>query len=208
MIVCCHTEILKPWSDDELQQRLEFIPDRIRQQLLLKKNHLDVQLSVAGNLLILALLKHFGIGLTLVEIVYNDYQRPYFNGGFDFNISHSGNRVIGCATLNGKVGVDIEVMKPVDLDYDDYFTANEQQKIRAAKDPGTEFFKYWTRKEAVLKALGTGVHTPLPDIDVSADELCYNSETYYLTPIDIAAGYHGCIAHTVKQEISVNQLSV
>jgi 4'-phosphopantetheinyl transferase len=206
MIVCYHTEIREPWTSNELEQKLALIPEGIKQKILLKKNHLDVQLSASGNLLILELLKYFKADLTLAEIAYNDYQRPYFNDGFDFNISHSGNRVIACATLSGKVGIDIEVMKPVDLNYDDYFTPAEQQHIRAAQNPDAEFFKYWTRKEAVLKAVGMGVHTPLLDIDVSADEVSYQGETYFLSAIDIDPYYNGCIAHTVKQEIILKSL--
>jgi 4'-phosphopantetheinyl transferase len=206
MIVCYHAEITKLWTSSELEQKLALIPEGIKQKLLLKKNHLDIQLSIGGNLLILELLKYFKADLTLAEIAYNDYQRPYFNDGFDFNISHSGNRVIACATLTGKVGIDIELMKPVDLNYDDYFTPAEQQQIRAAQNPDNEFFKYWTRKEAVLKAIGTGVYTPLLDIDVSADEISYQGETYYLSAIDIGAAYKGCIAHTVKQEISIQKI--
>jgi 4'-phosphopantetheinyl transferase len=206
MIVCYHAEITKPWTGNELEQKLALIPEGIKQKILLKKNHLDVQLSASGNLLILELLKHFKVGLTLAEIAYNDYKRPYFNDGFDFNISHSGNRVIACATLTGKVGIDIELMKPVDLNYDDYFTPAEQQQIRAAQNPDDGFFRYWTRKEAVLKAIGTGVYTPLLNIDVSADEVSYQGETYYLSAIDIGAAYNGCIAHTVKQEILIMQI--
>lgn len=208
MIVCYHTEIREPWTSNELEQKLALISEGIKQKILLKKNHLDVQLSASGNLLILELLKYFKAELTLAEIAYNDYQRPYFNDGFDFNISHSGNRVIACATLTGKVGIDIELMKPVDLNYDDYFTPAEQQHIRAAQNPNVEFFKYWTRKEAVLKAVGTGVHTPLLDIDVSADEVSYQGETYFLSAIDIDPNYSGCIAHTVKQKITIEKLSV
>jgi 4'-phosphopantetheinyl transferase len=206
MIICYHTEILSPWTNDELQQKMELIPDGIKRQILLKRNHLDMQLSVCGNLLILALIKHFEVDLTLAEIVYNDYQRPYFNDGFDFNISHSGNRVVGCATLNGKVGIDIELMKPINLNYNDYFTPTEQQNIRTAKNPDTEFFNYWTRKEALLKAVGTGVFTPLLDIDVSANSFIYMGDNYHLSPIDIAVDYKSCIAYTIDQEIVVKAI--
>jgi 4'-phosphopantetheinyl transferase len=199
MIFCYHTEILSPWANDELQQKMELIPDGIKRQILLKRNHLDVQLSVCGNLLILALIKHFEVDLTLAEIVYNDYKRPYFNDGFDFNISHSGNRVVGCATLNGKVGIDIELTKPINLNYDDYFTTTEQQKIRTAKNPDTEFFNYWTRKEALLKAVGTGVYTY---------SFIYKGDNYHLSPIDIAADYKACVAYTAEQEISIQEFFI
>jgi 4'-phosphopantetheinyl transferase len=169
---------------------------------------LDVQLSVSGNLLLLELIKHFGLDLNLSDLLYGEYQRPYFNGDFDFNISHSGNRVICCATLDGKLGIDIELINPVTINYDDYFTPTEQANIRSTQNPDAEFFKYWTRKEAVLKAVGTGVYTPLLDIDVSADEVSYKGETYYLSTVDIHDDYKGCIAHNFKQEISLKQVSL
>jgi 4'-phosphopantetheinyl transferase len=208
MIVCYHTEITRPWTDNELQERLSLLPENIQKPILLKRNHLDVQLSVTGNLLLIELIKHFCLDLKLTELFYNEYQRPYFNSDFDFNISHSGNRVICCATLEGKVGIDIELMQPIAINQEDYFTPTEQANIRAAKDPDNEFFKYWTRKEAVLKAVGTGVYTPLLDIDVSADEVIFKNDIYYLSTIEIDPTYKGCLAHSVKREISVENILI
>jgi 4'-phosphopantetheinyl transferase len=206
MIVCYHTQITQPWTDAELQQKAAGIPQAIMQKILQKRNHLDVQLSVTGNLLLAKLIKHFKLDVTLDDIVYNAYQRPCFNTGVDFNIAHAGNRVICCATSHGKVGTDIELIKPININHGDYFTAAEQQSIRTATNPGTAFFKYWTRKEAVLKAIGTGLYTPLLDIDLSADEISYQGEKYYLSPIDIAPDYKGCIAYTVSQDIVIYPL--
>jgi 4'-phosphopantetheinyl transferase len=208
MILCYHTEITQPWTDGELQERLSLLPDSIKKLILSKRNHLDVQLSVSGNLLLIELIRYFGLDLKLTDRKYGEYQRPYFNSDFDFNISHSGNRVICCATLAGKVGIDIELIQPVTINYEDYFTPAEQAKIRAAQNPDAEFFKYWTRKEAVLKVIGTGVYTPLLDIEVSADEVEFKGETYYLSAITVNDGYKGCIAHTVRQKIILKYFTV
>ncbi|MES2377813.1 MAG: 4'-phosphopantetheinyl transferase superfamily protein [Bacteroidota bacterium] len=208
MTICYHTEITQPWKDNELQERLSLLPDSIKKPILSKRNHLDVQLSVQGNLLLLELIKYFSLDLKLTDLLYGEYQRPYFKSDFDFNISHSGNRVICCATLEGKVGIDIELMQPIAINQEDYFTPTEQANIRAAKDPDNEFFNYWTRKEAVLKAVGTGVYTPLLDIDVSTDEVSYKGLTYHLSTIDIDPTYKGCLAHSVKREISVENILI
>ena len=208
MIAGYHTQITESWPEEELHYKLNLLPQSLRDKIMTKRQHLDVQLSVTGNILLLKLIEHFGLDLTLENLQYSEYQRPYFAGGFDFNISHSGNRVICCGTIKGKLGVDIELMKPVTLNYDDYLTAAEQKNIRAAKNPHTEFFKYWTRKEAVLKAIGTGVYTPLLDIDVSDDEVHYGDEVYYLSPIDIDADFAGCLAHSVQQDIVLKKIIV
>ncbi|HWZ35433.1 MAG TPA: 4'-phosphopantetheinyl transferase superfamily protein [Mucilaginibacter sp.] len=208
MIVGYHTQIKKDWTDDDLHHKLSLLPQFLQDKILCKHQHLGIQLSVAGNLLLLKLIDHFKLNLRLDNLQYGQHQRPYFDGGFDFNISHSGNRIICCGTIDSKIGVDIELMKPTGVDYDDYFTNTEQQNIRAAKNPKTEFFKYWTRKEAVLKAIGTGVCAPLLDIDVSDDEVVYQNETFHLMPIEINDDFAGYVACDVKQGVLIKKVEV
>lgn len=207
MIAGYHTQITHNWTDDDLNHKLNLLPQKLRDKIMLKRQQRDRQLSVAGYLLLLKLIEHFGINLKLDDLQYNPYQRPGFDG-FDFNISHSGDRVICCATDTGKLGVDIELINPVAINYDDYFIRAEQQNIRAAANPDMAFFKYWTRKEAVLKAVGTGVYTPLLDIDVSADKVAYQTEVYYLSTIEIDAAFAGCIACTIPQELLLKKVEV
>lgn len=208
MIVGYHTQITQNWTPDDLAYKLNLLPKPLRDKITAKRQHLDVQLSVTGKLLLLKLIDHFGLDLKLDDLLYGPYQRPYFAGNFDFNISHSGNRVICCGTTTGKVGIDIELMKSVAINYDDYFTTTEQQNIRAAKNPDAAFFKHWTCKEAVLKAVGTGVYTPLLEIDASADEVVYRNEIYYLSKIDIDVDFSGCVAYDVKQDIILKEVEI
>lgn len=208
MIAGYHTQITKKWTDDDLNHKLSLLPQKLREKIMSKRQQLDLQLSVTGYLLLLKLIEHFGSDLKLDDLQYNLHQRPGFAGGFDFNISHSDNSVICCATDTGKLGVDIELIKPIAINYDDYFTIAEQQNIRAAETPDIAFFKYWTRKEAVLKAVGTGVYTPLLDIDVSTDKVVYQNEVYYLSPIDIDTAFAGCLACTKKQELLLKKVEV
>ncbi|MES2807263.1 MAG: 4'-phosphopantetheinyl transferase superfamily protein [Bacteroidota bacterium] len=200
MIACFHTEITSEWTDEELRQKAALIPDAIIKAILAKRNHLDIQLSVSGYLLLLKLIKYFKADVTLHDIIFNTYKRPGFNKDLDFNISHSGNRVICCATNEGKVGIDIEQVKPITINLDDYFNPAEQQYIRAAQNPESELINYWTRKEAVLKAIGTGVFTPLLDIDVSTDTVISTNEICYLYTVGIDLAYKCNIAATVVQE--------
>ncbi|WP_214070011.1 4'-phosphopantetheinyl transferase superfamily protein [Mucilaginibacter sp. dw_454] len=208
MIVCYHTQITKNWTDDDLHHKLALLPQTLQDKIISKRQPLDVQLSVTGILLLLRLIDHFKLDLKLDGLQYDEYQRPYFNGDFDFNISHSGNRVICCGATTGKVGIDIEQISTININYDDYFTIAEQQNIRAAKNTNNEVFKYWTRKEAVLKAAGTGIFTPLLDIDVSVHKVVFQDRVYHLLPIDIDADFAGCIACSVLQEVVLKELDV
>ena len=121
--------------------------------------------------------------------------RPYFDYGPDFNTAHSGNMVICCGTDIGRIGIDIEQVKEIELaDYNDYFTPNEWDKI---KHDG--FYDFWTRKEAVLKAIGTGFHTTSSSVDVSGESLTYDGITYYVKPLDISQDYKCHIATTYAE---------
>lgn len=175
-----------------------------------KRQWMDRQLNISGKLLLMDILKRFGLDdrLSLNDVQYNAYERPYFSGsGFDFNIAHSGNIVVCCGVFENKVGVDIEQVKQVDLTgYDDHFTPNEWERINSNIDPYNAFYDCWTRKEAVLKATGTGLHTPLAAIDVSNDIVIYDEITYYLQMLNIDPGYKCCVAVTIPKNIDLYQL--
>jgi len=197
MITCYYTEIKHQWSEQELADKLILLPEKLQQQALRKRQWIDRQLSIAGKLLLLHRLQERNSKYTLDDLKYNKFHRPYLESGFDFNIAHSGSMVVCCDTDTGSAGIDIEQVKEIDLhDYEDYFTLNEWQQINNYTDRYDGFYNFWTRKEAVLKAIGTGFHTPLSSVDVSGESLVYDDITYYITPLFIDTGYKCHIAAT------------
>lgn len=197
MVICCYTEIKHQWSEPELADNLTLLPSNLQQQALRKRQWIDRQLSVAGKLLLLNLLKEFNSNFTLSDLKYNTYHRPYFNTEFDFNIAHSGNMVICCGTGTGQIGIDIEQIKEIDLnDYLNYFNKNEWNIIDHYPNRFDGFYNFWTRKEAVLKAIGSGFHTPLSSVDVSDENLVYDDITYHIQPLEIDQNYKCHVATT------------
>jgi 4'-phosphopantetheinyl transferase len=197
MITCCYTEIKEEWTQQELSGKLTLLPERFRLQSMRKRQWIDRQLTISGKLLLLWLLKERKSALTLEGIKTTSYQRLYFEDGPDFNIAHSGNMVACCMTDTGRVGIDIEAVKEIDLsDFTDYFTPNEWKRIGGCPNVFDVFYDFWTRKEAVLKAIGTGLHTPLSAVDVSGESLLYDHIVYHLRAIPLAAGYKCHIAST------------
>lgn len=82
--------------------------------------------------------------------------------GLEFNLSHSGDHGLLAVTRDARVGVDIEELRPRDDVLplaERLFTRAERLSLCPAQsDPlARQFLTCWTRKEAYLKALGTGL---------------------------------------------------
>lgn len=120
---------------------------------------------------------YLGMHPAQVPLRHSMYGKPYVEclpGGpaVSFNVSHSG-RLALIAVADGRdVGVDIEVIRSLpqaeDL-ADRFFSPREARALRAVapEQRPQAFFTCWTRKEAFLKAQGTGLRFPLDRFDVS-----------------------------------------
>jgi 4'-phosphopantetheinyl transferase len=88
-----------------------------------------------------------------------------------FNVAHSGPFVALALATSGPVGVDIEMMRPLPGLAElaaRVLSAGELRVLEMlpARIRSEAFFAAWTRKEAVLKAMGTGLGFPLDQIEV------------------------------------------
>jgi 4'-phosphopantetheinyl transferase len=91
-----------------------------------------------------------------------------------FNFSHSHDLALIGVTLNRKIGVDVEYIRPIeDADQlvERFFSPREQSAYRAlpAHQKHQAFFNGWTRKEAFIKATGAGLSYSLDRFDVSLE---------------------------------------
>ena len=116
------------------------------------------------------------IDLTPAEIVfsYGQQGKPAVeNHDLQFNLSHSGDRAVYAISAKYPVGIDLEYIHSLpatDL-VDRFFSATEQgifHRLPVSLQQAA-FFHAWTQKEAYLKACGTGLSTPLDQIEVSID---------------------------------------
>jgi 4'-phosphopantetheinyl transferase len=91
----------------------------------------------------------------------------------EFNMSHSGPHALIGITTGGACGVDIEVIRPgisTTEIAERFFAPAEIHWLRSLPPEETVkgFFRLWTVKEAVIKATGLGLSTPLTDFDTAA----------------------------------------
>jgi 4'-phosphopantetheinyl transferase len=91
---------------------------------------------------------------------------PELGKELHFNLSHSGEWLL-LAIGEKALGVDIEAIN-VKFNYrellDTCFNKVEIEFIERSPDPLLVFFNFWTRKEALIKALGKGLDQDLPAI--------------------------------------------
>jgi 4'-phosphopantetheinyl transferase len=90
-----------------------------------------------------------------------------------FNLAHAGGRALFAFTRTAEIGVDLENVREVEemeCIADRYFAAPEAAALRALPRELRvgAFFRIWTRKEAVVKAIGDGLGRPLDHFAVTA----------------------------------------
>ncbi len=89
----------------------------------------------------------------------------------EMSLSHSGDRVAVAVTRGVPVGVDVQELTPNGwpLTPHHMLSASERQCVDALPRPerAVGMIRYWTRKEAVLKATGDGLASPLTRLTVS-----------------------------------------
>lgn len=120
--------------------------------------------------------------------LYDDNGKPYIPGGAPFSISHSGRYV---AVMVGEGGIDIEQIKSVsDKVISRTLSAAEMEFLSAAEDKTDAFFKLWTLKESIAKAIGTGFKTPPENIQCAdkngiKNEYIHNGKKWCLSTFDL-----------------------
>jgi 4'-phosphopantetheinyl transferase len=87
-------------------------------------------------------------------------------------MSHSGSVTLIALCLDAEIGVDVEAVRPI-VEWADiaasHFSKEENLSINkeVAGQRMEAFFRCWTRKEALIKAIGMGLSIPLDSFTVS-----------------------------------------
>jgi len=150
----------------------------------------------------------------------NQTAPPNPQASIAFNLSHSGELAVVAVTTGAAIGIDVERLRPV-KHLDDlarrYFHPNEM--LHVLSQDGTVrlemFFRCWTRKEAVLKAIGTGVQYPLETLDLPlADSVAewidvpawraIPRSRLWLKSLEVAPDYTAALASTAERPNVIN----
>jgi 4'-phosphopantetheinyl transferase len=143
------------------------MPDELKERAFRYRFEKDQYNFVVGRLLLQKGLQELGLSTDLSQMTYPENGKPQLPG-VHFNISHSDHLVVCALSTEGEIGIDLEVEGEIELNhFADYFTDVEWKDILSAADSKKRFYFYWTRKEAVIKALGVNLSW-LHKIDLDA----------------------------------------
>lgn len=158
-------ELIKILSEDEVLRANKFRFEK------------DKAVYITAKYLLRSGLSNY-LQLKAKEIIfdYSEYGKPSFMGNveIDFNVSHSGNRIIIGFARNRTIGVDIEKIKenfdPLEL-AENFFSEEEIKALSETKESERfqAFYRCWTRKESFIKAVGEGLSYPLDSFAVTMD---------------------------------------
>lgn len=167
---------------------------QINIKLLLLSEHLQKKISsylgnkkkqqrIDGLALLATALKNHKINENAINLIYyNSFGKPFINTEIDFSISYSNNTTVLGFIKKGSIGVDVERIRTVDCTlFKDYFSLKEWEFMSQNSFNEVVFFKLWTRKEAVVKAIGKGVFIELNLVEVLQDFIIIDDKKLYLT---------------------------
>ncbi|WP_313135546.1 4'-phosphopantetheinyl transferase family protein [Paracoccus jeotgali] len=147
-------------SADEQARAARFVFDRDRARY------------IAGRAALRRILgRYLGRAPRDIRFRYGAFGRPLV-AGLSFNLSHTGDlaALVVAPVADLPLGIDIETVRPIEMAVAEaHFAAPEMATLRALPDAGQQaaFYRCWTRKEAYLKAIGTGLSTDLSSFCVT-----------------------------------------
>ena len=147
-----------------------------------------------------------------IQLAYNEHQKPYLAMAaqqfLHFNLTHSKDQALLAVTRNYPIGIDIEkIESKFNLDIAKrYFSTTENQALAQlpAQEQVLAFFRLWSRKEAMVKAIGMGLSLPLSSFSVSPHDetemITIGTQRWSLMPIPLYQDFAAAVAtsQTVK----------
>ncbi|WP_155419432.1 4'-phosphopantetheinyl transferase family protein [Chromobacterium subtsugae] len=123
-----------------------------------------------------------------------------------FNLSHSGDAALVALARGARLGVDLEQAQRDgrELDWqgiaESYFSAGERLALGDADDGARRFLRMWTAKEAVLKAMGSGL-SGLADVEIALDAagrprlVSAHGDSWRLHALETEDGHAAALVH-------------
>lgn len=200
-------------AEEEAQQGLLLTPDeRERSECFHFPIH-KKRFTAARATLRQILSVYLSLPASDIRFAYTEHEKPHLgmtdSNSLEFNLSHSGDLAIYAFTLNHAVGIDIEKMKDTyqQTVAERYFSARENADLLSLplEERVLGFYRVWSRKEAMIKAVGKGLHLPLASFSVSVhghqEVIKLENEAWTLLSLPLHPSYASALAcsQTIKK---------
>ena len=153
-------------SDDERARAERFVFARDRSRFIAARGVLRRLLGA-----------RLGLAPSRLRFAYGAQGKPSLSqesseAQVSFSVAHSRDRALVAVASGAPIGADIEVLRPLpsaEAIAERVFSPDELAQLRSLPSQQREvaFYLGWTRKEAYIKALGTGLAHPLDAFSVS-----------------------------------------
>ncbi len=178
-------------SQDEQTRAARFLLPAIRQRFIIARSQLRQILSL-----------YLGMQANEITFNYNEHSKPAINypyqSNLQFNLSHSDEQLLIAITSEFAIGVDIEKIQPAFNAgvVNRFFSLQEQQALAETTDSATLFYQIWSRKEAVIKALGQGLFAPPANFSVTDEYqvITFNNTDWSVASLPIHPEYAAALA--------------
>ena len=202
-------QIYYTYTYDLLESKFEnlipLLPLKAKSKCQNYKRNEDKLLLLASYALLSKMLADKGYSaFQLADLLFSEAGRPYFmDSPFDFNISHTDHCAAVVFLENGRVGIDIEVIKAVDLsDYEETFSEKEWQEINSSEHKINKFYDYWTLLESALKADGRGLSLlSSPEIKIKKNQVVIDGKEWFSRHEYFDSEISCCITSNADQEV-------
>lgn len=192
-------------SEEEKKQESRFAFDHLRKRFAIRRAVLK------------EILRKY-ISYSPLLFSHTSYGKPFLvenSAQIEFNMSHSNEIAIYAITKNVPIGVDVEYLQKRNFDESllDLVLSKKEKALFDQLDASSkilQFFTSWTRKEALVKAIGLGLNIPLPDIEIIEENASLQIRwkgpqwieryQWQLVPIPDLQGYVGALAVTNKTQ--------
>lgn len=177
---------------------LEKIPKEEKHRILRLRQKSDRLLAAEGIKLLQSM------SGDIIDFKRTEYGKPYFeNQDGYFNISHAGDLVICAYSSSQNLGLDIEKKEKVTIS--DFHLMMRPEEIDETKNLD-DFYRLWTQKEALIKAIGKGFSLDVKSLEITANYCIYSGTKWLLKEIEIHPEYTCHLAFQEQEELIVEEI--
>lgn len=180
-------------SADELERSARFREARARSHFVVARGVLR---GILG--------RYLNVAPAGVRFTYGQHGKPYLAtdcaaSRLQFSLAHANALVVVAVTRLRAVGVDVENVRPLpELEAlaRRYLPAREARAVlaRPAAERHESFLRYWTDREACLKARGDGLSGAWERLDITALQQASAHPPFALRRLALPPGYVGAVA--------------